>query len=110
MLQGEIWEAYFNPTKGNEQSGIRPAVVISGDLANKYLGVVIVCPLTTSIKNYKGNVILIPNTTNRLTKKSEVLTFHIRSISKERFQSKIGNVSKKEIEEIKDCLDDILSM
>ena len=60
MKQGEIWELYLNPTKGSEQSGRRPAVIISGDMLNKYLQVVIVCPLTTSIKNYKGNVIIKP--------------------------------------------------
>lgn len=110
MLQGEIWDVYFNPTKGSEQSGRRPAVVISGNLANTYLNVVIVCPLTTIIKNYKGNVILEPNSTNRLKERSEVLTFHIRSIAKEHFKSKMGNISKTELEGIKECLDDILTM
>ena len=28
MKQGEIWELYLNPTKGSEQSGRRPAVII----------------------------------------------------------------------------------
>ena len=110
MRQGEIWEVYFDPTKGSEQSGRRPAVVISGNLANTYLNVVIVCPLTTSVKNYKGNVILKPNSLNGLTDVSEVLTFHVRSISKERFQTKIGDISKTELEDIRVCLDDILNM
>jgi mRNA interferase MazF len=110
MLQGEIWDVYLNPTKGSEQAGRRPVVVISGNLANTYLNVVIVCPLTTSIKNYKGNLIMNPNSVNGLNEKSEVLTFHIRSISKERFQTKIGDISKSELDKIKVCLDDILRM
>ena len=108
MKQGEIWELYLNPTKGSEQNGRRPAVIISGNLMNKYLQVVIVCPLTTSIKNYKGNLILNPNENNRLEKISEVLTFHVRSVSKTRLDKKIGKIPLKDVEVIKKTLNDIL--
>lgn len=108
MKQGEIWELYLNPTKGSEQSGRRPAVIISGNLLNTYLQVVIVCPLTTSIKNYKGNLIIKPNGTNGLEKISEVLTFHVRSVSKARLDKKLGKIPLKDVEAIKKTLNDIL--
>lgn len=108
MKQGEIWELYLNPTKGSEQSGRRPAVIISGNMLNTYLQVVIVCPLTTSIKNYKGNLILEPNKNNGLEKTSEVLTFHVRSVSKTRLDKKIGKIPLKDVEAIKKTLNDIL--
>lgn len=108
MKQGEIWDLYLDPVLGREQGGRRPAVIISGNLLNKYLEVVIVCPLTTNIKNYKGNLILIPDKKNGLQKKSEVLTFHIRSVSKGRLDKKLGNLSEKEIAYIKATIDDIL--
>ncbi|WP_299064703.1 type II toxin-antitoxin system PemK/MazF family toxin [uncultured Polaribacter sp.] len=108
MKQGEIWELYLNPTKGSEQSGKRPAVIISGNMLNKYLQVVIVCPLTTSIKNYKGNLILNPNEINGLDKTSEVLTFHVQSVSKTRLDKKIGKIALKDVELIKKTLNDIL--
>tara|TARA_R110002126_G_scaffold274775_1_gene419982 strand:+ start:4601 stop:4933 length:333 start_codon:yes stop_codon:yes gene_type:complete len=108
MKQGEIWDLYLNPTKGSEQSGRRPAVIISGNMLNKYLQVVIVCPLTTSVKNYKGNLILKPNATNGLSKISEVLTFHVHSVSKTRLENKIGQISLKDVAIIKKTLNDIL--
>lgn len=108
MKQKEIWEIYLDPVRGSEQSGRRPAVIVSGNLLNKYLEVVIVCPLTTKIKNYKGNVILSPTAVNNLTLTSEVLTFHIRSIAKKRLQRRIGEISDKELQEIKSTVDDIL--
>ncbi|QTE22653.1 type II toxin-antitoxin system PemK/MazF family toxin [Polaribacter cellanae] len=108
MKQGEIWELYLNPTKGSEQSGRRPAVIISGNMLNTYLQVVIVCPLTTSIKNYKGNLIINPNEINGLEKKSEVLTFHVRSVSKTRLDKKIGKIPLKDVAVIKKTLNDIL--
>lgn len=110
MKQGEIWELYLNPTKGSEQSGRRPAVIISGNMLNTYLQVVIVCPLTTSIKNYKGNLIINPNDVNGLVEKSEVLTFHVRSVSKERLTKKIGSIPKTDVDKIKKTLEDILRL
>ena len=108
MKQAEIWEMYFNPVKGSEQSGRRPAVIISGNALNDNLGTVIVCPLTTKIKNYKGNVILKPAKSNGLEKTSEILVFHIRSVSKERFKNKLGTISKEELQKIKKTLNDLL--
>jgi len=108
MKQGEIWFVDLNPIKGSEQAGGRPVVIISGNLLNKYLNVLIVCPLTSKIKNYKGNVILNPDTNNGLKKISEVLTFHIRSVSKESFVKRIGKVNKEQLEETISNLNDIL--
>jgi mRNA interferase MazF len=108
MKQGEIWELYFDPVTGREQGGRRPAVILSGDLLNTYLDVVIVCPLTTKVKNYKGNLVLSPTEKNGLEEISEVLTFHIRSVSKDRLKRKLGSISLKEVEVIKSTLNDIL--
>ena len=108
MRQGEIWFANLNPTKGSEQAGFRPLVIISGNMLNEHLQVVITCPLSTKIKNYKGNVVLKPNKTNKLTQESEILIFHIRSVSKERLVRKIGDVSEGELAILKQGLDDIL--
>ncbi|MFZ9847809.1 MAG: type II toxin-antitoxin system PemK/MazF family toxin [Flavobacteriales bacterium] len=108
MLQGELWYANLSPTKGSEQAGLRPVVIISGNLLNEYLNIVICCPLTTKIKNYKGDLVLEPNKTNGLKQTSEILTFHIRSISKERLTKKIGKISAGEVKELKKYLNEIL--
>lgn len=107
MKQCEIWYADLDPVKGSEQEGYRPVVIISGNMLNKYLQIVIACPLTTKIKEYKGNVLLKPNDKNGLSKKSEVLTFHIRSISKDRLVKKMGDITREQFNIIKQTLDDI---
>ena len=109
MIQREIWYADLNPVKGSKQQGLRPVVIISGNVVNKYLKVVIVCPLTTKIKNFKGNIVLHPNTENGLSQTSEILTFHVRSVSKERLVKKIGKINVAELNELKDGLNDILT-
>jgi len=108
MKQGEIWYADLSPVKGSEQQGYRPVAIISGNLLNTYLPIVIACPLTTQIKNYKGNLIMDPTKENGLKKKSELMVFHIRSLSKERLIKKIGYLSPEQLILIKEGLGDIL--
>ncbi len=108
MKQREIWYADLNPVRGSEQQGFRPVVIVSGDLLNTNLQVVIACPLTSKIKNYKGNVVLEPTETNGLEKQSEIMIFHVRSISKSRLVKKIGSVSHVQLEALKQGLEDIL--
>ncbi len=108
MKQGEIWYAHLNPIKGQEQSGLRLVVIVSGNLLNSHLQIVICCPLTTKIKNYKGNVVLQPNATNKLKQPSELLTFHIRSMSKQRLTKKVGEIGSSEMKKIKQTLNEIL--
>jgi mRNA interferase MazF len=110
MMQGEIWDADLNPAQGSEQAGRRPVLIISGNLMNKHLPIVICCPITSKVKNYMGNLVLEPNAENGLKSKSEVLTFHIRSISKTRLVKKRGNIQKEGLEQIQSCLQDILTL
>jgi mRNA interferase MazF len=92
MKKGEIWNADLSPSKGSKQTGFRPVVILSGNLLNDNLPIVIVMPLTSKIKNYKGNPVLIPSSTNGLKVSSEVLVFHIRSVSKDRLIEKLGTI------------------
>ena len=109
MKQGEIWLTDLNPVKGSEQSGTRPVVILSGNLLNTHLPLVICCPLTSKIKNYKGNIVLKPNSDNKLTLDSEILLFHIRSLSKDRLLRKIGCITKSDLELLKKSLTEILT-
>ena len=77
--QGDIVFLYFNPTKGHEQIGFRPAVVISTNIFNQNTKMVIVCPITSNEKEFPTHYILED------TKKvhGSVLCEHIRSIDYE---------------------------
>ncbi|MDN3724402.1 type II toxin-antitoxin system PemK/MazF family toxin [Aequorivita sp. SDUM287046] len=108
MKQGEIWEVFFDPVLGSEQAGKRPALIVSGNLANSNLKTLIACPLTSKLKNYHGNLILKPSVNNGLSKTSEVMIIHIRSLSKERFLKKMGSISKSDFNFVKEGLDKII--
>ena len=74
--QGDIILLDFNPTKGHEQKGKRPAIVISTNIFNKYTGMVMVCPISSNNKEFPTHYLLED------TKKvfGSVLCEHIRSI------------------------------
>lgn len=110
MRQGEIWMSDLNPVVGSEQSGRRPVVILSGNLMNKFLQVVITAPLTTEIKHYHGNPILVPSPANGLKLASELMVFQIRSISKDRLIKKIGDIRDEELKEALATLKDITTL
>ena len=98
--RGEIWLADFNPTKGREQRGIRPALIISvnrfnNSMANK----VVAMPLTSKDKGIPLDVHL-PPPDGGVKKASYIKIEDIRSISKERLIEKWGVVSPEKLEEV----------
>lgn len=109
MKQGEIWYANLNPSNGSEQAGFRPVVIVSGNLLNELLPVVIVMPLTTKVKRYKSNPILQPTKSNGLKDVSEMLVFQIRSVSKDRLVERIGNIEPEELQRSIKTLNDVLT-
>ena len=110
MKKAEIWKAVLNDTKGSEQRGFRPVLIISGDLLNTYAPVLWVCPLTTKIKNYQGDILLKPNAKNGLSGESEVLAMQLRSISKHRLVEKLGTIETDQLTKLRNGLKEILEM
>ena len=74
--QGDIAFLDFNPTKGHEQAGKRPCIVISNNVFNKNTKMAMVCPITSNEKEFPTHYLL------KNTKKihGSVLCEHIRSI------------------------------
>jgi mRNA interferase MazF len=48
----------FDPQKGHEQSGRRPALVLSPIEYNRMIGLFVVCPVTSKVKGYPFEVLL----------------------------------------------------
>lgn len=84
----------FGETKGSEQGGIRPAIIIQNDIGNKYSPTVIVCPISSEIKKKElpTHVYLENWKTYGLTKPSQVITEQIRTRDKAQLGDYIGCV------------------
>jgi mRNA interferase MazF len=109
MKQREIWLADLNPVKGSEQNGIRPVVILSGNSMNDNLGICIVCPLSSKIRNYAGCLVVKKDAMNGLDRDSEIITFQVRRISNGRLISRIGEISKNQLEILKRGLLEVLT-
>ena len=95
--QGDICYLDFAPTKGHEQSGLRPAIVISRDEYNKFTNMAIVCPITSNIKKFPTHYIL--KDTYKIN--GAVLCEHVRSIDyKYRKISFVEKISQDELKAI----------
>jgi len=109
MKQGEIWMVDLNPAIGSEQKGHRPVVLISGNAMNDNFGVVIACPLSSSLKGYAGCVEIRSLPENGLENDSEIITFQVRCLSKNRLVRKLGVITGGQLELVKMGLNEILT-
>ena len=108
MRQGEIYYAHLDPTRGSEQRGMRPVVIVSGNAMNANLSVCVVCPLTTKIKPYAGCLVVEKDMGNGLKADSQVMTIHIRSIAKDRLRRLVGMLEPRQMETIRTHISEIL--
>jgi mRNA interferase MazF len=59
--RGDVVRLDFNPQKGHEQAGRRPALVLSPTEYNRTVGLVVVCPVTSAQKGYPWEVAIPDN-------------------------------------------------
>jgi len=112
MKQGEIWLINLDPTVGAEIRKIRPAIIVN-DNALGILPLKIIVPVTDWKAKYEiapWMVKIIPDAENKLLKESSADCFQVRSVSQDRFISKIGKISDSVSEDIKSGLARILSI
>jgi mRNA interferase MazF len=89
--RGEIYMVDFNPARGSEQAGIRPAIIVSNDVSNQHSPVVIVAAITTTIpgKDYPQNVRL---EAGALPRAGTIYCGQLYTIDKTRLQNHRGDI------------------
>jgi mRNA interferase MazF len=99
-LRGEVWMADLDPTRGHEQAGKRPCLVISADAFNAGpAGLVIVLPLTTRPKAVRSHVPVHPPE-GGVRKPSFIKCEDVRSIAIERLDRRLGAVGGATMEAV----------
>lgn len=108
--RGEVWLVDLNPTRGHEQAGTRPGLVVSADLFNHGpAGLVVVVPITARDKRIPLHVELLPPE-GGLSERSFAKCEDIRSISKERLLRRMGTVRPDTLREVEDRLQTLLTL
>lgn len=98
--RGDIWSVNLEPTKGHEQGGERPCLIISVDSFNSSPAeLVVVIPITSKNKNIPLHVEINPPE-GGLSKVSYAKCEDIRSISKSRLQKYWGKLESNNLVEV----------
>jgi len=98
-LRGEVWLTDFAGTRGREQAGTRPALVISADDYNRSpSGIVVVIPITRTAPRVPWHVSLAAGE-GGLQHSGALLCDHVRSVSTDRLLDVRGTVSYPILEE-----------
>lgn len=107
ILRGDIVWADLEPTRGREQAGHRPVLVLSGDIFNAHSGTVIAVALTTKPQR-AGFPLTQEVAKGVLSESAWVKISQIRTLSTERLGRKLGRLGKPEVDKVIEGLMDIL--
>ena len=91
--RGEVWWADSNPTRGSEQSGMRPVIIFQNDFINRFTTTVIAIPLTTNLRRASlPSCLFIAQGEGGLTEDSVALCHQVRVLDKSRLQRRSGEL------------------
>src|SRR3989338_10571027 len=96
--RGDIVWVDFNPQRGHEQAGRRPALTISPQMYNKKAGLALMCPITSRIKDYPFEVLVKQNKIQGavLADQIQSLDWHERNA---RFIEKIDSILLESVQQ-----------
>lgn len=99
ITQYQLVLVNLDPTIGSEMKKTRPCVVISPDEMNRYLQTIVIAPITGSSKPYPTRAVLKSNKT-----KGWIVLDQIRTIDRQRVVKPLGNLTEKEILNVKSII------
>ena len=105
--RGDIVIVELDPTRGSEQRGTRPCLVVQNDVGNENAPTTIVVPFTTSFGDrlYPFEV-LVPADESALKEDSVSLCSQIRTVSiDERIRDRVGSIPDERLSEVDRALE-----
>ncbi len=102
--RGDIYWVDWNPARGSEQSGSRPALVIQNDIGNKFSPTTIVAALTTAAEKPYPFLVNLTAKESGLPKDSTVNLAVIMTIDKTRLARKCGELSPARMSQIESAI------
>jgi mRNA interferase MazF len=97
ILRGEIYWADLDPTKGREQAGQRPVLILSQDIFNERSGTVIAMALTSQPQK-AGFPLTLELSDAALPKRSWIKISQIRTLSTERLGKRITKLPENDLD------------
>ena len=102
MKKGEIWLADLPYSGGQEQEGLRPAVIF----ANAGFGIVTIIPLTSNFQalRFQYTYQIEKSKMNGLSVDSIALVFQLRAIDLKRLKKKTGELENKHLKKLDELI------
>jgi len=105
IKRGDIWLANLNPTRGSEQAGIRPVIVLQNDIINEFTSTVLSIPLTTNLRRaLLPSCLKLVKGEGGLASDSVALCHQLRVLDKTRLIRRLGSCAQRTITEIEACV------
>jgi mRNA interferase MazF len=101
--QYQVFLINLNPTIGRELKKTRPCLIVSPNEMNKYIGTVIIAPMTTRSHNYPSRVPVAFQ-----DKHAWIVLDQIRTVDKRRLIKRIGKIDVRTIARVKTVLSEML--
>ncbi len=90
----DIYLADLNASRGSEQAGIRPVIIVQRDTLDRFTTTVVVVPVTSNLRRAKiPGTIILPTGEGGLTQDSVVLCYQIVALDRERLIRKLSSLS-----------------
>ncbi|MEH1960752.1 MAG: type II toxin-antitoxin system PemK/MazF family toxin [Nostoc sp.] len=110
-MRGDVYLADLNPSRGSEQAGIGPVIIVQRDRLAQFTTTSVVVPLTTNLRRALiPGTIVIPSGEGGLTQESVVLCYQIVVIDKQRLIRKLGTLSHNYLLMLKAALEYTLEL
>jgi mRNA interferase MazF len=107
--QFDIWLADLNPSIGTEPGKKRPVVIVQTDLLNETHLSTLICPITSNVKQ-EIELLRVHLKNGQLDTLSDVLVDQLRAIDNKRFISKLGQLNRDQIQQLKSNLRIVLDL
>ena len=107
VRRGDIVIVELDPTKGSEQRGTRPCLVVQNDIGNENAPTTIIVPFTTSVddEQYPFEV-LVTAEESHLREDSIAMCSQIRTVSiEDRIETVVGSIPDERLDDVDTALE-----
>lgn len=100
IRRGDIFLVDFNPGRGSEQAGHRPAVVVQNDVGNEYGSTIIIIAITTAAHKDYPFLARLNAGEGGLERDSVANAAQVLTVDKSRLARKLGSLSPERMRRV----------
>nr|WP_330216591.1 type II toxin-antitoxin system PemK/MazF family toxin [Thermacetogenium phaeum] len=100
VKRGDVFLVDFNPARGSEQAGFRPALIIQNDVGNRYSPTTIVAAISAAFERTYPFLVRLSAGEGGLERDSMVNASQILTVDKSRLIKKLGSLSAERMQQV----------